>query len=161
MPFGAGVPDLWHDRMWRRQYRREQLKALMSGSWSKDDRSVGQVKWAPTEELAVSGRISFSITEVKSAEVDREVLARYIKNRLRSIQSCYEKELRRNPNLEGKVLVRFSFRPTGRMGEIEIEKNTLGNDAVASCTRTVLRGWIFPFKPGDDVSVALTFSFEV
>ncbi|QRK08512.1 AgmX/PglI C-terminal domain-containing protein [Archangium violaceum] len=120
----------------------------------------GKVDLGSKKEVEVSGRVTSSAPEVESSEVDRDALARYVKNRLRSIQGCYEKELKRNPNLKGKVLVRFSIRPTGRTGEIEIEENTLGNDAVASCIRTVIRGWVFPFKPDDDVSVAYPFVFS-
>ncbi|WNG39097.1 AgmX/PglI C-terminal domain-containing protein [Archangium violaceum] len=120
----------------------------------------GKVDLGAKKEVEVSGRVTSSAPEVESSEVDRDALARYVKSRLRSIQGCYEKELKRNPNLKGKVLVRFSIRPTGRTGEIEIEENTLGSDAVASCIRAVIRGWVFPFKPDDDVSVAYPFVFS-
>lgn len=111
------------------------------------------------KEVEVSGRVSAATPEVESSDVDRAALARYIKSRLKAIQGCYEKELKRNPSLKGKVMVRFNIRPNGRTGEIEIEENTLGSDAVASCIRTVVRGWVFPFKPDDDVPVAYPFVF--
>jgi hypothetical protein len=57
-------------------------------------------------------------------------------------------------------VVRFSITPSGRAGEIEVEDNSLGNEAVASCLRTVIRGWIFPFKPAGSVSVAYPFLFS-
>ena len=47
-----------------------------------------------------------------------------------AIQQCYEKELKRNPSLKGKVVVRFSITPAGRTTDIDIEENTLGNEAV-------------------------------
>jgi hypothetical protein len=50
--------------------------------------------------------------------------------------------------------------PSGRPGDIEIEENTLGNDAVGSCIRTVVRGWVFPFKPDEEVPVAYPFLFS-
>ncbi|HEY0096344.1 MAG TPA: AgmX/PglI C-terminal domain-containing protein, partial [Archangium sp.] len=119
----------------------------------------GKVDLGSKKEVEVSGRVTTSTPEVESSEVDREALARYIKSRLKAIQGCYEKELKRNPSLKGKVMVRFNILPSGRTGEIEIEENTLGNDAVASCIRTVVRGWMFPFKPDDEVPVAYPFVF--
>ncbi|WP_375771730.1 AgmX/PglI C-terminal domain-containing protein [Archangium gephyra] len=119
----------------------------------------GKVDLGSKKEIEVSGRVSAATPEVESSEVDREALARYIKSRLKAIQGCYEKELKRNPSLKGKVMVRFNILPSGRTGEIEIEENTLGNDAVASCIRTVVRGWMFPFKPDDEVPVAYPFVF--
>jgi hypothetical protein len=120
---------------------------------------AGKVDLGSKKEVAVSGRVTTSTPEVESTDVDREALARYIKSRLKAIQGCYEKELKRNPSLKGKVMVRFNILPSGRTGEIEIEENTLGNDAVASCIRTVVRGWVFPFKPDDEVPVAYPFVF--
>jgi outer membrane biosynthesis protein TonB len=112
------------------------------------------------KEVEVSGRVSSATPEVESSDVDREALARYVKARLKAIQNCYEKELKRNPSLKGKVMVRFSILPSGRTGDIEIEENTLGNDAVGSCIRTVIRSWVFPFKPDDEVPVAYPFVFS-
>ena len=110
--------------------------------------------------MKVSGRVKDDVPKVESADVDREALARYVRARLKAIQSCYEKELKRNPSLKGKMVVRFSITSSGRTGGIEVEENTLGNEAVASCIRTVIRSWIFPFKPEDDVPVAYPFVFS-
>jgi hypothetical protein len=120
----------------------------------------GKVDLGTKKEVEVSGRVTAATPEVESSDVDRDALVRYIKARLKAIQNCYEKELKRNPSLKGKVLVRFNILPSGRTGDIEIEENTLGNDAVGSCIRTVIRGWVFPFKPDDEVPVAYPFVFS-
>lgn len=120
----------------------------------------GKVDLGTKKEVAVEGRVKDATPEVESSDVDRDALARYVKARLKAIQNCYEKELKRNPSLKGKVVVRFSIKPTGRTGDIEIEENTLGNEAVGSCIRTVIRSWIFPFKPDDEVPVAYPFVFS-
>ena len=120
----------------------------------------GKVNLGTKKEVKVSGRVRDAAPEVESSDVDRNALARYVKARLKAIQNCYEKELKRNPSLKGKVLVRFNIRPNGRTGDIEIEENTLGSDAVASCIRTVIRSWVFPFKPEDEVPVAYPFVFS-
>jgi len=120
----------------------------------------GNVNLGSKGDVRVSGYVKDVAPEVDSSDVDREALARYVKQRLKAIQNCYEKELKRNPNLKGKVVVRFSITPSGRSGDIDVEENTLGNEAVASCIRTVIRGWIFPFKPADNVAVAYPFLFS-
>jgi outer membrane biosynthesis protein TonB len=58
------------------------------------------------------------------------------------------------------VVVRFAITPQGRTSEIEIEENTLGNEAVAACIRNLIRSWVFPFKPDGDVPVAYPFVFS-
>jgi outer membrane biosynthesis protein TonB len=120
----------------------------------------GNVNLGNKGDVRVAGYVRDSVPEVDSSDVDREALARYVKQRLKAIQNCYEKELKRNPSLKGKVVVRFSITPSGRSGDIEVEENTLGNEGVASCIRTVIRGWIFPFKPTDNVAVAYPFLFS-
>jgi TonB family protein len=108
----------------------------------------------------VHGKVADSTPDVESGTVDREKLASYVRARKGAIQNCYEKELKRSPTLKGKVTVRFSITSSGRTSEIEIEENTLGNEAVASCIRTLIRGWVFPFKPDGDVSVSYPFVFS-
>jgi outer membrane biosynthesis protein TonB len=119
----------------------------------------GHVNLGAKGDVSVSGKVRDAAPEVDSADVDRDALARYVKARLKAIQNCYERELKRNPTLKGRVVVRFSITRGGRTGDIEVEENTLGNEAVGSCIRTVIRSWIFPFKPDDDVPVAYPFLF--
>ncbi|WP_164006892.1 AgmX/PglI C-terminal domain-containing protein [Pyxidicoccus trucidator] len=120
----------------------------------------GKVDLGTKKETAVQGRVQDATPDVESSDVDRAALARYVRSRLKSIQSCYEKELKRNPNLKGKVVVRFVIKPSGRAGEIEIEENTLGSEAVGSCIRTTIRNWAFPFKPDSDTAVSYPFVFS-
>jgi outer membrane biosynthesis protein TonB len=120
----------------------------------------GKVDLGTKKETQVQGRVQDSTPEVESSDVDRAALARYVRSRLKSIQSCYEKELKRNPNLKGKVVVRFVIKPSGRAGEIDIEENTLGSEAVGSCIRTTIRNWTFPFKPDSDTAVSYPFVFS-
>lgn len=119
----------------------------------------GNVGLGEKKETAIRGGVSMQAPEVESSDVDREKLAAYVRSRKGAIQQCYEKELKRNPSLKGKVVVRFSITPAGRTSDIDIEENTLGNEAVGSCIKTTIRGWVFPFKPPSDVPVAYPFVF--
>lgn len=120
----------------------------------------GKVDLGTKKEAQVQGRVQDAAPDVESSDVDRAALARYVRSRLKSIQSCYEKELKRNPTLKGKVVVRFVIKPSGRAGEVEIEENTLGSEAVGSCIRTTIRNWAFPFKPDSDTAVSYPFVFS-
>jgi TonB family protein len=120
----------------------------------------GNVNLGAKGDVKVSGRVQEQTPEIDSSDVDREALARYVKARKSAIQNCYERELKRNPSLKGRVVVRFSITPAGRSAEIEIEENSLGNEAVASCIRTVIRTWVFPFKPSSGVTVSYPFVFS-
>ncbi len=121
----------------------------------------GNVNLGAKADAKISGRVRDAAPEMPdSAEVDRDALARYVKMRLKAIQSCYEKELKRNPSIKGKVVVRFTITSAGRASNVEIEENSVGNEAVGNCIRTYVRGWVFPFKPEDEVTVAYPFVFS-
>ena len=120
----------------------------------------GNVALAEKGPAQIRGKVADAAPEVESAEIDRGKLTAYLRARMSAIQGCYEKELKRNPSLKGKVVVRFTITPQGRASDIEIEENTLGNDAVPSCIKTVIRGWVFPFKPDGEATVAYPFVFS-
>ena len=119
----------------------------------------GRVALAGKGDVKVSGHVSAASPEVDSADVDRAALSRYIRDRLGAIRGCYERELKRNPTLKGKVVVRFNITPAGRAGDVRIEENTLGSGEVAGCIQSLMRSWIFPFKPPDEVPVQYPFLF--
>lgn len=110
-------------------------------------------------QARISGRVMDQAPEVESASCDRDAITRFVKMRIRAIQGCYERELKRNVTLRGKVVVRFTIGETGRVTEVEIDENTLGNDAVVSCIRTTVKLWVFPIK-GNECPVAYPFVFQ-
>lgn len=107
----------------------------------------------------VSGRVIDQMPEVESSSCDRNAISRYVKARIKAIQACYENALKRNPGLKGKVVVRFTIGPTGRVTELEIDENSLGNEAVIACIKTTIRLWSFPIKD-NECPVAYPFLFQ-
>ncbi|MFM2152477.1 MAG: hypothetical protein RL199_912 [Pseudomonadota bacterium] len=98
--------------------------------------------------------------EPTGADVDRGSLGKFIKMRLKSVQGCYEKELKLNPALKGKVVVRFVIRTTGRVGDVSIDQNTMGSDGVGGCIVNLVRNWVFPMKLEEDTPVSFPFVFS-
>ncbi|MGH7491603.1 MAG: TonB family protein [bacterium] len=58
-----------------------------------------------------------------------------------AIQSCYQSELRRNPNLQGKLVVRFVISPQGMVESVTVVSSTLNNDSVERCVVNRIRRW--------------------
>lgn len=98
--------------------------------------------------------------ETESASVDKESLGKYIRMRIKSVQQCYEKELKRNPSLRGKIVVRFVITTQGRVSDVSIDQNTMGDDNVGACIVSLIRRWTFPVKPEDDAPVSFPFVFS-
>jgi hypothetical protein len=119
----------------------------------------GKVALAGKGDAKVTGQVSTAAPEVTRRTWTGRRSPRYIRDRLGAIRGCYERELKRNPALKGKVVVRFNITPAGRAGDVRIEENTLGSGEVASCITGLMRSWIFPFKPPDEVPVQYPFLF--
>lgn len=98
--------------------------------------------------------------DVESSSVDKDALNKFVKFRLRSVQSCYEKELRLNPTLKGKIVVRFTVTTQGRVGDASIDSDSMHAENVSSCIVRLIKSWIFPFKPEEDVPVSFPFVFQ-
>lgn len=59
----------------------------------------------------------------------------------KTIQYCYERELKRNPTLRGKLTVRFTITPSGRVKNVEIVASTLNNRSVERSIVNRIRRW--------------------
>jgi len=59
----------------------------------------------------------------------------------KSVQYCYERELKSNPNLKGKLVVRFTITPQGMVKDVQIASSTSNNRKVEQCVLSALRRW--------------------
>lgn len=90
--------------------------------------------------------------------LDREVIAQYIKSQLGQILYCYERQLSANPDLFGKVAVRFTISGNGHVEEQKIGDTTLKNKTVESCILGKVSKWKFP-EPKGGTKVLVTYPF--
>ncbi len=110
------------------------------------------------EEVRVRGRTSVGALEDESGsgDFDPNIVVRQLGRRRSAIQRCYERELRNNPTLSGRVVTRFTIQPTGSVSGVSATENTTGSPAVAECVNRVVRG--LRFTPGPEGG-AVTYSF--
>jgi TonB family protein len=93
--------------------------------------------------------------------LDREVIANYIRSKLGQILYCYERQLSAQPDLYGKVAVKFTIGPTGGVEAQKISETTLANNNVENCILQKLADWKFPApKGGTRVMVTYPFLFK-
>lgn len=115
----------------------------------------------PTKERAVRGRTSLGQGGGDvggSGEFDSAVVVRTIKARLGAIKGCYERELRRNPSLSGKVTIEFTIEERGNVTGVTVAENTTGDSAVGKCVASAVRR--FRFNPGPSGgSVVFSYPF--
>ncbi|MCB9592645.1 MAG: TonB family protein [Sandaracinaceae bacterium] len=114
----------------------------------------------PVAPGAVQGSVRAGALEDESGSgvFDPSLVTRQIQARSRSLQACYERELRQNPTLAGRVLVRFTIQPSGVVTGATATQNGTGSPAVAACVVSMVSA--FRFNPGPEGgSVTFTYPF--
>ncbi|MEM7137327.1 MAG: AgmX/PglI C-terminal domain-containing protein [Myxococcota bacterium] len=90
--------------------------------------------------------------------LDAFVVRDKIKRDLPKINRCYESALRSEPELEGKVSVRFAVARAGTVNGVHVVENTTGSPAVERCVARVVGTFRFPSRRKGQ-SVRFTFPF--
>lgn len=79
--------------------------------------------------------------------IDREAVRRVIRSILNQIRSCYERQLRTDSSLEGKVVIQFEIIDQGRVRTSRAKSSSLNNSAVESCVAARIKEARFPEPP--------------
>ena len=94
--------------------------------------------------------------------LSREEIQRVLSRALSQIKYCYERELTRDPTLQGKVVAQWSIDATGHVTGAALAEDTFTTSGapVGSCVLRVLQRMQFPMpKGGGAVSVTYPFVF--
>ncbi len=91
----------------------------------------------------------------KEADIQRVVAARQS-----GIQFCYEKELARNPELQGKVTMSFRIGLDGAVVKAFVENSSLGSKDVEGCMARQIQRWKFPKPEGGMCQIRYPFVFN-
>jgi hypothetical protein len=83
-----------------------------------------------------------------------------VRTRLGAIKACYERALKRNPTLSGKVVIHWTITQAGTVSGVDVEQDTLGDAEVASCIKALVARWRFPAPSGGSVDVSFPFVFQ-
>lgn len=93
--------------------------------------------------------------------LDKEAIARVIRSQLGQIRYCYERQLSANPELYGKILIKFTIGAAGSVVAQAIGTTSLNNAMVEGCILRRVAGWQFPTpKGGTNVLVTYPFLFK-
>ncbi|MCB9025111.1 MAG: AgmX/PglI C-terminal domain-containing protein [Bdellovibrionaceae bacterium] len=136
------------------------------GSVKTDGKAGGSNSYKKVGGLALGnvGTASVGILEEETdieGGLDKDVIARVIEQNLGQIRYCYERQLSANPELYGKVLVKFTISGSGAVAAQAIGLTTLKSAMVEGCILRRVSGWQFPQpKGGTQVRVTYPFLFK-
>lgn len=106
------------------------------------------------------GNVQSAAPEVDGGSLDPSAIAKVVKSRLTAVKECYERELKRNPQLAGKVVIRFTIEEDGRVTGVAVEESSLGDPNVGSCIVSRFERFRFPKPDGGAVTVSYPFIFS-
>lgn len=109
----------------------------------------GSVKKKATE---IKGTVKASGATIDAGSGDAKTIKGKIRRYNGRIKACYERQLKTNPDLAGKVRVGWEIDTSGRVSGVEIIDNTTGNSELASCVKKEVRKFRFG-EQEDDVII--------
>ncbi|MEE2756138.1 MAG: AgmX/PglI C-terminal domain-containing protein [Myxococcota bacterium] len=96
-----------------------------------------------------------------SGGLDMETVRRIIRRSRNRFKYCYEQELQRNPDLAGKVKVKFVISGQGKVLVSQVIENTMKNQKVGRCIKRMTNRLQFPAaRGGGTTTVRYPFMFK-
>jgi Zn-dependent protease with chaperone function len=91
--------------------------------------------------------------------LDKDVIRNVIRSHTAEVKTCYEAALARQPDLAGRLSVRFTIGRSGAVTAAAAEQPSRLGPVVAGCLERAVRGWVFPPPTGGIVIVSYPFVF--
>ncbi len=92
-----------------------------------------------------------------------QVVADFVKERRERVRICYDDVQRRNPELQGDIMIRFVLSPEGNVKSIEYseDESTIHSQELADCMIAEMKTWKFPpSSKGMESSIGYPFNFN-
>ncbi len=90
--------------------------------------------------------------------LEKSQIDRVVKSHLTQIRFCYQRELQSNPELKGKVVVKFVIGRDGSVSSAKVHATSLDNAVVENCICSRFMRFQFP-KPRGNGIVVVTYPF--
>lgn len=110
----------------------------------------------PRAEVRV--RVQLSRPRV-SGFLTQEQIMRVVRRNQAAVRYCYENELQRQPNLSGRIEIRWRVARSGSVSSARVGSTTMRNARVEGCIVRQVRRWRFPQPDGGEVDVNFPFIF--
>jgi TonB family protein len=95
----------------------------------------------------------------QSANRDENVISAFVKKNMRSIEAEYNRLLKADPALNGKITVRFTILPDGRVTDVDVVESTMDSDALKQKILRVVGNWVFPSIAEGEGNLTVNFPF--
>ncbi len=146
------------------------LRGPAGGKGSGEVADIGQVKMTGGDATVKTGgagperKVKVNVKRKNAEAVDGtgdlnpQEVNKVIGRRMSAIKGCYEKALRRDPNLKGKLVVRFTIAGSGRVTTARVVQNDLTPE-VGNCVVSKFKAFRFPQPDGGSLTMESPFMF--
>lgn len=123
--------------------------------------SVPAATSAPLAEAPIQSVATDDEDEANLPALDQSVVKDVVMSYMPAIRNCYNQELKKDPALAGKVVIRFTVGPKGTITQAVVASSTLKNKEVEGCMLKEVKSWIFPEpRRGESVDISFPFVFK-
>ena len=91
---------------------------------------------------------------------DKKDIAAKINAKRGAIKFCYDPELQKNPDLKGKVVYGFTIGADGKVKEISVKSDGLGNGKVVNCVKNIIKRISFKRPIGGECVIRYPYHFK-
>jgi hypothetical protein len=102
-------------------------------------------------------RIRQGVPDLHGA-LSKEIIRREIGRHINEVRFCYESQLISQPDLQGRVAIKFIISPTGAVMNAAVDQTDVGSLKVESCIAAAVRRMTFPAPEGGGL-VVVTYPF--
>lgn len=106
---------------------------------------------------ATGGTNIGAATEVRGS-IDKAEIQRVVRTHVNDVKHCYDQGLARRPDLEGKVVLKFTIGKTGSVVAATVQETSLNERQVEQCIASAAMRWTFP-KPTGEGIVVISYPF--
>lgn len=96
----------------------------------------------------------------KIGSIDPKEVNSFMNARFGQVKACYERRLKMNSLLEGKLDLNIDISPVGKVTAVTVNRDTLRDSQMLDCVKRAIRSWDFPKPKGGRVIIGKTFNFK-
>jgi outer membrane biosynthesis protein TonB len=126
-------------------------------------RGGGSISGASTGDVGSERKVTAIVKSEAPAvdgQLDPNIVVREVKARMGAIKACYERALKRNPGLAGKIAIRWTITGAGTVTGVDVDQDSMGDSEVTNCMKSRIATWRFPAPSGGAVEVSFPFVFQ-
>jgi outer membrane biosynthesis protein TonB len=77
-------------------------------------------------------------------ELKPDVVSAAIKRQLPRVRACYERALKSDAGLDGRLTLNWTVQPAGTVADVRVVNDKVGSDRLSSCVTRAVGRWSFP-----------------